>query len=697
MLADDITDNESDVEEGKEVKESDKLNRDSINSRIQEVIDLITSVEKKHEEYKINSNQDVVSLINEKKIKLKQCSDFLKSKFFGIDTIIDDIISKIETWYIMPEILERPVIVNLWGLTGVGKTDLVRNLVSFLDFDSKYLEMQMNANGKIELEYSEDRFDYVSCNEFTSVRETLSKASTIKSGTPGIILFDEFQRYRTITEQGSDAKQDGMHDIWSLLSDGKFGGSKQNKESICALMSSILYSLESNSLSENMKKLTSHSITSISYDSAKKWKKELSLDESVTTIMSFSIDDKIRVLKKYLVSNVKVDSNNYSKCLVFISGNLDSLYNGSKDASMVDMDADVFFNMTKRLTILDVKDVLTKMFKPEQIARLGNNHIIYPSLSKFAYNKIIDNCLSTNTDKLKNVYSINLKVDISVNEFLYRNGVFPSQGTRPLFSTINSKFENLLPKIIFHSLEVKSFNSEISYKDKVFTISFDNGDKVNIDSYGEIDNIKELQNENGLFTTSIHEAGHTVLHCLLFEEAPAQVVIGTSISGDSGYVLTAMTDGSFASYKNQMVVGWGGHVAEELVLGRDRVTSGSSQDIERITEIASDAVRNFGMSRSLPKKTTKESSGKNPLASYDLDNSIIEMTDKLIFNARQKSVELLSSNKKFFIEISDALIKNKTLFAKDIIDIAKKYNVIVKEKAVSTIAKDAYEKFKNDN
>jgi len=39
----------------------------------------------------------------------------------------------------------------------------------------------------------------------------------------------------------------------------------------------------------------------------------------------------------------------------------------------------------------------------------------------------------------------------------------------------------------------------------------------------------------------------------------------------------------------------GGHVAEKLVIGKENITSGSSNDLEVATNYASQAVRNFGM------------------------------------------------------------------------------------------------------
>ena len=85
--------------------------------------------------------------INSRKRKLNSVRRQLKSHFVGLDRIIDKVISSIEVWYVMPEIMTRPLIVNLWGMTGVGKTDLVRRLVRGLDLSNNFLEVQLNNKG----------------------------------------------------------------------------------------------------------------------------------------------------------------------------------------------------------------------------------------------------------------------------------------------------------------------------------------------------------------------------------------------------------------------------------------------------------------------------------------------------------------------------------------------------------------------
>ncbi|WP_410699679.1 hypothetical protein, partial [Chryseobacterium sp. SIMBA_028] len=53
--------------------------------------------------------------IQKKKKKLDDCKAFLKKEFIVIDKIIDDLLEYLLTWYLMPEIRTRPVVINLWG------------------------------------------------------------------------------------------------------------------------------------------------------------------------------------------------------------------------------------------------------------------------------------------------------------------------------------------------------------------------------------------------------------------------------------------------------------------------------------------------------------------------------------------------------------------------------------------------------
>ena len=100
---------------------------------------------------KVNQPKITIDLaaIDAKQRDLQRIKDELKAEFVGIDYIIDELIDCVRIWYLMPEVLTRPIIVSLWGMTGVGKTDLVRKMVSKLNYQDRFAEVELsNSVGK---------------------------------------------------------------------------------------------------------------------------------------------------------------------------------------------------------------------------------------------------------------------------------------------------------------------------------------------------------------------------------------------------------------------------------------------------------------------------------------------------------------------------------------------------------------------
>ena len=80
------------------------------------------------------SNETLRAQIGARSERLRQIGAELKTELFGIDEVIDRVIDAVRAWYVLPDIITRPVIVNLWGLTGTGKTQLTRSLAKKLGF-----------------------------------------------------------------------------------------------------------------------------------------------------------------------------------------------------------------------------------------------------------------------------------------------------------------------------------------------------------------------------------------------------------------------------------------------------------------------------------------------------------------------------------------------------------------------------------
>lgn len=99
--------------------------------------------------------------------------------------------------------------------------------------------------------------------------------------------------------------------------------------------------------------------------------------------------------------------------------------------------------------------------------------------------------------------------------------------------------------------------------------------------------------------TAYHEAGHAILFHVLPDVGPVHTIsiIPTGM-GAAGYTMPLPAKDEMFLTKGKMlqdiIVGFGGRVAEELVIGD--VTTGASQDIRQSTEIARAMVTRYGMS-----------------------------------------------------------------------------------------------------
>ena len=162
---------------------------------------------KKPVKYTISSKD-----LSAKKKILEEASVILKQEFVGIDSIIDEVIHSIESWCIYPEGQTRPTVINLWGMTGVGKTSLVSRLSELI-----------NLNEKL---YRFDIGDYSSGD--MRLRSDFSDKLKNSEKQPIILMFDEFQLGRTISESGNEIDRNGLRALWDLLDNGKLSLINEN-------------------------------------------------------------------------------------------------------------------------------------------------------------------------------------------------------------------------------------------------------------------------------------------------------------------------------------------------------------------------------------------------------------------------------------------------------------------------------------
>src|SRR5690606_14643853 len=126
--------------------------------------------------------------------------------FLGLDGIIDEVMSLLMPWYLFPKAQLRPTVINLWGLTGSGKTALVQTLVELLEYQKLYSHIDMG-------EFESDSASWM--------KNILTDDLSFFHEKSPIICLDEFQFARTLDNNGNELGKDKLRVIWDLLDSGK--------------------------------------------------------------------------------------------------------------------------------------------------------------------------------------------------------------------------------------------------------------------------------------------------------------------------------------------------------------------------------------------------------------------------------------------------------------------------------------------
>lgn len=597
--------------------------------------------------------------IRRRKDTLEKTRTFLKAQFIGIDNIIDDLLEYIQVWYLMPEILNRPVIVNLWGMTGVGKTDLVRKMVKQLNFQDRFVEIELSNT------------DDTSWNK--SVVDVFAK-NKLNNEKPSIVLFDEIQRFNTIDANGNPVPQTKYTDFWELLSDGRL--SKKEKDDIEHYLFSYIFRKKENERRKLNGETQIDEKPLLSMWDAKELKNYLGLEKDVMDLAELTEDDMIKLILKAQRKKKIYEPVDYSRMLIIISGNLDEAFRMSGQTSEADVDADIFHAFTKKITVVDIKNALTMKFRPEQVARFGNIHLIYNSLKKEDFQKLIEREISRLKKETKNKFGISLKVGKNINSLIYRNGVFPVQGVRPVFSSVMDILDSNLSKLIFNALMDNDDTIEIDYVEKERKIIAKSGKtKIEIPYVGRIDKIRQSNVADAVANISVHECGHAVAYMHLTGMVPLQLKSKIASSYAGGFTFPHQIHETKENLLDKIKIFLAGGLAEEMVFGAENASVGRSADRESATALILDYLRYYGFDEAY-QITYNMEAYPHRMNQNITDKKAEEMMQNLV----KETNEILLKHIDLLKELSLDLCVKGSMEPKEIIQTAKKHklNVLIK-------------------
>ena len=182
--------------------------------------------------------------------------------------------------------------------------------------------------------------------------------------------------------------------------------------------------------------------------------------------------------------------------------------------------------------------------------------------------------------------------------------------------------------------------------------------------------------------TAYHEAGHAIVGRLVPEHDPVYKVSIIPRGRALGVTMFLPQKDSYSlsrqKINSQIASLFGGRIAEEIIYGKDAVTTGASNDIERATELAHKMVKLWGMSDVLGPMAYGENEGevflgrqvtKHKQISEETFKQVDQEVRKIIDTNYEKATKILNDNIDILHAMAKALVEHETIDSGQIDDL----------------------------
>jgi cell division protease FtsH len=181
-----------------------------------------------------------------------------------------------------------------------------------------------------------------------------------------------------------------------------------------------------------------------------------------------------------------------------------------------------------------------------------------------------------------------------------------------------------------------------------------------------------VMGERERLITAYHEMGHAIVGHYLEHSDPVHKVSIISRGQALGYTISMPQEDKFlttrAELQDTMAMTLGGRAAEEIVFGE--ITTGASNDLEKITATAKQMVMRFGMSERLGPRVFGHDHGQpflgrefssEPDYSDELAREIDDEIRRIVESAHQRAKDILGEHREALTRASEILLKRETI------------------------------------
>lgn len=193
----------------------------------------------------------------------------------------------------------------------------------------------------------------------------------------------------------------------------------------------------------------------------------------------------------------------------------------------------------------------------------------------------------------------------------------------------------------------------------------------------------KIMNDQEKEMTAYHEAGHALVGHVLPDSDPVHkvTIIPRGATGGVTWFLPP-EDKSYTSvieFKDVLARALGGRIAEKIIYGKDRVTTGAGSDLRKATEIARDMIIEQGMGTKLRDQVFHEDNGgmvfdrithERPYSNEtarEIDKEVAE----LVRESSTRAEAVLTHNRESLDKLAKALLEEETLDETRVVEILK--------------------------
>jgi cell division protease FtsH len=181
-----------------------------------------------------------------------------------------------------------------------------------------------------------------------------------------------------------------------------------------------------------------------------------------------------------------------------------------------------------------------------------------------------------------------------------------------------------------------------------------------------------VMSEKERLITAYHEMGHAICGHYLEHSDPVHKISIISRGQALGYTISMPVEDKFlttrAELLDNMAMTLGGRAAEEIVFGE--ITTGASNDLEKVTATAKQMVMRFGMSEKLGPRVFGHDHGQpflgrefsaEPDYSDEIARDIDEEIRRIVESAHQRARSILAEHRDSLERISEILVRRETI------------------------------------